>query len=98
MRRTILDHRGDVVSEVVTDADQVHWIMKENVVPQLESTARWRGAYQPHRREVYRPIANVPESVVAQALTEGWFHDKKRWKNWANDIHNKNWRIAGGRF
>ena len=98
MKRLIYDHKGHIASEVIVEPDEITFAMHENVIPQLESTKRERSRYQRRRGETFRPIANVPETVVAQALTEGWFHDKARWKKWVNDSHNKNWRIAGGRF
>ena len=96
--RFIYDHKGHVASEVIVEPDEVTFAMHENIVPQLEQTKRERDAYMPRRNEVFRPIANVPETVVAMALREGWFHDKQRWKKWVNDSHNKNWRITDGRF
>ena len=46
----------------------------------------------------FRAAALIPEVVMNQAMTEGWFHDKKAWKRWANDPDNSKYRIWNGRL
>ena len=36
----------------------------------------------------FRHAAFVPESELNRAFAEGWFHDPKAWKRWANDPAN----------
>jgi hypothetical protein len=31
-------------------------------------------------------------------MLEGWFHDKKAWKRWANDPNNRDFRVWKGRL
>ena len=69
--RFIYDHKGHIASEVIVEPDEVTFAMHENIVPQLEQTKRERDAYMPRRNELFRPIANVPETVVEMALREG---------------------------
>ena len=45
-----------------------------------------------------RHVAYIPEAVWNQAYREGWVHDKKKWKEWANDPHNKMFRTWPGRI
>ena len=84
--RFIYDHKGHIASEVIVEPDEVTFTMHENIVPQLEQTKRER--MPPRRNEVFRPILTCLKSG-SHGLREGWFHDKKRWKKWVNDSHNK---------
>lgn len=45
----------------------------------------------------FRLAALVPETVLNQAFTEGWFHDQDKWKRWMNDPNNRDFRVWGGR-
>ena len=46
----------------------------------------------------FRHAAYIPEVVLNQAFTEGWFHDKAAWKRWANDPANACYRTCKGRL
>lgn len=46
----------------------------------------------------FRLAAVIPQTVLDQAFNEGWFHDKKAWKRWANDPDNAAFRVWGGRL
>jgi hypothetical protein len=50
----------------------------------------------PHDKN-FKPVAVIPQEVLNQAMLEGWFHDKARWKRWANDPDNRAFRITEGR-
>lgn len=50
----------------------------------------------PHSKD-FKPVALIPQEVLNQAFLEGWFEDKERWKRWANDPDNRDFRIVGGR-
>ena len=45
-----------------------------------------------------RLAALVPETVLNQAFTEGWFHDQDKWKAWMNDPNNRDFRVWKGRI
>jgi hypothetical protein len=45
----------------------------------------------------FRHVAVIPMQVMDQAMREGWFADRKRWRQWANDSDNKKFRTWGGR-
>jgi hypothetical protein len=47
--------------------------------------------------ENFRLAALVPETVLNQAFTEGWFHDDNAWKRWMNDPQNRDFRVWDGR-
>ena len=46
----------------------------------------------------FRHAAYIPETVMNQAFTEGWFHDKAAWKRWANDPANEVFRTWKGKL
>lgn len=45
-----------------------------------------------------RHVAKIPEFVLAQAMREGWLHDKKKWRDWANNPDNAAFRTWKGRL
>jgi hypothetical protein len=45
----------------------------------------------------FRHVAFIPEVVLNDALLQGWFHDEKAWKRWANDPDNARFRTGAGR-
>jgi hypothetical protein len=46
----------------------------------------------------FRHAAFIPETVINQAMLEGWVHDKAAWKRWANDPANECFRTWKGRM
>lgn len=46
----------------------------------------------------FRHAAFIPETILNQAMVEGWFHDPKAWKRWANDPANAAYRTWQGRL
>ena len=49
----------------------------------------------PHKEDGWRFLALIPETVMDQAMLEGWFHDPKAWRKWLNDRDNR--AFNGGR-
>jgi hypothetical protein len=45
-----------------------------------------------------RHVAVIPQEVLDRAYIEGWFHDRKAWKKWANDPNNKHLRTWKGQI
>lgn len=43
----------------------------------------------------FKFVCHVPDAVLNQAFTEGWFHDKAAWKRWVADPDNR--AFSGGR-
>lgn len=46
----------------------------------------------------FRHAAFIPDYVMDQAFKEGWFNDRKKWKDWANNPENKAFRTWPGRL
>lgn len=43
-----------------------------------------------------RRVALIPDVVLNQSFTEGWFGDPEAWKRWANDPANAAFRTCKG--
>jgi hypothetical protein len=93
MRRAIYDRFGSVIKEVHTSHDGVTFVHRELHDPLLEATARLRDARQ---HKDIKLVAKIPATVVAQAMREGWFNDRKAWKRWLNDSDNRAFRVYQG--
>ena len=50
---------------------------------------------QPCKDDGWRFLGCIPETVMNQAMIEGWFHDQKAWRAWLNNSDNK--AFNGGR-
>jgi hypothetical protein len=46
----------------------------------------------------FRHAAIIPKHVLDKAFREGWFNDKKKWRDWANDPSNRAFRTWPGRL
>jgi hypothetical protein len=85
-RRRVIIHKEDGVSRVETQQD---------VTPILKAAEMMRE--QTPGKDM-RHAAFIPKTVLDQAFIEGWFHDKKKWKEWANDPANAQYRTWAGRL
>jgi thioesterase domain-containing protein len=95
--RRILDADGDIVRVVHADDETTVLETRQDVQPTLDWVRTLRDAND-YRDPGWKPVAEVPEFIVEQAMREGWFHDDKAWKRWANDRDNFRFRITDGRF
>ncbi len=68
--------------------------MQQDCGPVIEA-AKILAEVPPDKETGWRFIALIPEIVMNTALLEGWFHDKKRWREWANSADNRGFN--GGR-
>jgi hypothetical protein len=85
-RRRVIIHKEDGVSRVET---------RQDVTPILKAAEMMRD--QTPGKDM-RHAAFIPKTVLDQAFIEGWFHDKKAWKRWANDPANACYRTWQGRL
>ena len=98
MSRFIYDHTGNIVKEVIFENDRTTFAEHEDLEPLLKKCHTMREHVALNKRSAFRPIAEVPMTVVADAIKQGWFSDKSRWKKWYNDSHNALLRLSNGRF
>ena len=81
---------------ILHEEDGRCWIeSRQDVEPVIEA-ARILAEEAPGRD--FRHAAFVPESELNRAFTEGWFHDPKAWKRWANMPENACYRTWKGRL
>lgn len=67
----------------------------ENCEPIIEK-AKMLSEMSPGKE--FRHAAIIPKHVLDKSMREGWFHDKAKWKAWANDPANKAFRTWPGRL
>jgi hypothetical protein len=44
-----------------------------------------------------KPLAVIPPSVMNKAIKEGWIHDEKALRRWANDADNNKLKLTDGK-
>lgn len=95
--RSIIESRGDIVSEVVTDphdAERVIVATHQDVAP-VVALARMR-AELPMDSEM-RPVAEIPMVVVERMMQDGSWNDPAAIRRWLNSPENAAFRIWRGR-
>lgn len=80
---------------IIHEEDGKQWIESRQDVTHIVKAASILADEVPDKD--FRHTAFVPEAVLNRAFTEGWFHDKAKWKQWLNDPENKRFRTWGGR-
>ena len=85
-RRKLIYHEQDERTFVETRQDVEHILEAARIL-----------ADQPPGKD-FRHAAFIPDAVMNQAFTEGWFHDAAAWKRWANDPANAAFRTWAGRL
>lgn len=85
-RRKLIYHEEDGKTYVETRQDVTPIIRAAKIIADLPPDKDFRHA------------AYVPETVLNQALLDGWFHDPAAWKRWANDPANDCYRTWKGRL
>ena len=63
----------------------------------LQEAAQQRELVDVSKCKTMKPLAIIPQSVMAEAMRDGWSNDTKKWKKWMNDIDNNKLRITTGR-
>jgi hypothetical protein len=86
-RRLTIFHRGDNGKHLIEHRQDVTHIVEAAKIL----------AEEPPGKD-FRLAAVIPQTVLDQAMLEGWFHDKAKWKAWANDPANADFRVWKGRL
>jgi hypothetical protein len=58
-------------------------------VSHLTEAAKVLASEPPRKEDGWRFIGVIPDTVWNQAVTEGWIHDKARWRQWMQDADNR---------
>lgn len=84
-RRKVIYHEEDGKTYVETRQDVTHLIEAAKVLAEVP----------PNKSDGWRFLGVIPDVVFNQAATEGWLHDKAKWRAWLNDRDNR--AFNGGR-
>ena len=82
--------------DYVEDSDKT-WIVTQQDCKGIVAAAKAMSEL-PHTDKSFKPVALIPDEILNRAYLEGWFHDKAKWRAWANDPDNKAFRITQGRL
>ena len=98
-QQVIYDHRENVISAFVADPDgRVGWIKRMNLRPLVEGLHYHRNHVTQKKNLPWRKIAEMPETVVDQAIRQGWLHDKQQVRSWVNDPDNRAFKYSDERL
>ena len=98
-RSYIYNQHGGIISEVTVDADESVVFSRQQDVTDLLEYCHYRREYIPvNKKSAFRPIAEIPNTVYAKALIEGWAKDPDAWKKWCRDPDNKAFRTSNMRI
>ena len=86
-RRLTIFHRGENGKHLIETRQDVSHVAEAAKILSEEAPGK-----------DFRLAAVIPQIVLDQALLEGWFHDKAKWKEWANDPANRDFRVWKGRL
>jgi hypothetical protein len=98
IHRTILDHTGNVLKEVVSetaDESKIHYVIREDLEPLIKQAKFDRENV--NMKSSMRPVAHIPAAVADQMFRDGSLNDPKALKKWLNDPSNKCFRVWEGR-
>ncbi len=84
-RRKTIYHEQDGKTYIESRQDCTHIVEAAKVLADVP----------PNKSDGWRFLGFIPETVMNQAMIEGWFHDQKAWRAWLNNSDNK--AFNGGR-
>lgn len=95
-KRTLLDLAPESRRQTIYhEEDGRTFIETRQDVSHLIDAARILADVAPARSDGWRFLCVIPDTVYNQAVTEGWLHDRDRWRRWMNDRDNR--AFNGGR-
>lgn len=95
--KCIVDRPGKRIWRRYNDKTDEVEFMEEwfNEVP-LKQASQERELFELRGRNDCKPQVVIPQSVVAEAMRDGWYHDEAKWKRWINDSDNSYLRVTRG--
>ena len=94
----VLERPGKrVLSRYDAATDEVVFLEEFLDQTSLDEAAQQRELVDASMCKNMKPLAVIPQSVMAEAMRDGWANDDKKWKKWMNDIDNNKLRITTGR-
>jgi hypothetical protein len=105
LTKQILDHTGHVMSEFYVDEVdsrnlQIHHRVTQDVEPTLKLTKTLRDNQHldpfANKQSGWKRVAEIPRVLYDELHRQGITKDKKKFKQWLNDYHNKPFRVWEG--
>lgn len=84
-RRKTIYHEEDGKTYIESRQDCTHIVEAAKLLAEIA----------PSKEDGWRFLGLIPETVMNQAMIEGWFHDQRAWRAWLNNADNK--AFNGGR-
>ena len=97
-RKQLLSANGTFREVQIIDHERPHDLLIktfEDCEPIIER-AKMLSEMEPGKE--FRHAAIIPKHVLDMSFREGWFNDKDKWKQWANDPDNRAFRTWPGRL
>lgn len=94
-KSAILDAQSDARRKIIYHEEDTRRFIetRQDLTPIVEAARIL--ADEPPGKD-FRHAAFIPQIVLDRAFNEGWFHDPKKWKAWANDPANREFRTWQG--
>lgn len=96
-KKGILDYVPDADRATILHEEDGKWFIESSQDAEPIIRAARIMADQPPGKD-FRHAAYIPETELNRAFVEGWFHDPKAWKRWANDPDNACYRTWPGKL
>ena len=105
--KQILDHQGHILSELYVEESnpgdlQIHHRVTQDIEPTLRLTKTLRDNQNldpfANKQSGWKRVAEIPRVLYDELHRQGITRDKKKFKQWLNDYHNKPFRVWEGRL
>lgn len=104
MLRQILDHRGNLLSELYFEEGVNNLLIHHKVSQDIEPTLKLAKVLRENQQHSFadkasgmKHVAEIPRVIWDQLEMAGITKDKKKFKEWLNDFSNKPFRVYEGR-
>lgn len=77
------------------EEDGKHYVERRQDVSKLIEAAKVLADVPPDPSDGWRFMCVIPDTVLEEAMRDGWLEDKARWRKWMNDSDNRDFN--GGR-
>jgi len=81
---------------VFHEEDGKTYVERRQDVTHLVEAAKVLAEVPPAKEDGWRFMCVIPDTVLEEAMRDGWLHDKPRWRQWMNNSDNR--AFNGGRL
>ena len=97
-RHLLLSNFGNFREVAVFDEDRPRDLLIQTFEECEPIVARAKMLSEMTPGKEFRHVAIIPQHVLDKAAREGWFNDRGKWKQWANNPDNRAFRTWPGRL